>query len=139
MLWALETCLNQFYRSELIHFVILSSVMSSSVELNCIFGLLFERPYLMQGWKLMFMWIMVRFVDHEYNPLISPIIHGLFIFVISKTLSFRKNAKVFVFLVRLKKKVFSPVFWSFVWKTLLDARLKADVHVDYGQICRLWV
>ena len=33
--------------------------------------------------------------------------------------------------------IFSRVFqyfWSFVRKTLLDARLKAAVHVDYGQI-----
>ena len=30
-------------------------------------------------------------------------------------------------------------YWSFVWKTLLDARLKADDHVDYGQIGGLFV
>ena len=33
-------------------------------------------------------------------------------------------------------------YWSFIRKTLLDARLKAAVHADYGQIHiihRLWV
>ena len=42
-----------------------------------IFGLSFERPYLKQSPKLVFMRIMVRLTDYEYNPQIMGIIHGL--------------------------------------------------------------
>ena len=41
----------------------------------------------------------------------------------------------------LRHWFYFDIYWSFVWKTLLDARPKAGVHADYGQIgimCRLW-